>query len=174
MVIKRFAVLQILLVALAMVSPSCADFLPYRYQNVYSMTLPQTSGQKSFVDNRINIRFWIDDKRIHFVLKNLADDELTISWRDAMYIHTDGVKHKLANQSSIFTASRRDPDPTIVKTGDKLIDYVVPMEDILTAAKKHRADIIALSALMTTTMIQMKVVIDQCRQRDYIGPMFFG
>ncbi len=36
----------------------------------------------------------------------------------------------------------------------------VPVEDILAAAKEHDADIIALSALMTTTMMQMKTVIE--------------
>ncbi|VAX21513.1 5-methyltetrahydrofolate--homocysteine methyltransferase [hydrothermal vent metagenome] len=39
----------------------------------------------------------------------------------------------------------------------------VPMEDILSAAKEHNANIIALSALMTTTMMQMKVVIDEIK-----------
>ncbi len=39
----------------------------------------------------------------------------------------------------------------------------VPMEEILEKAKEHNADIIALSALMTTTMMQMKVVIDKVR-----------
>lgn len=36
----------------------------------------------------------------------------------------------------------------------------VPCEDILSAAEKYHADIIGLSALMTTTMMQMKVVRD--------------
>ena len=41
----------------------------------------------------------------------------------------------------------------------------VPMETILTAAEEHKADIIGLSALMTTTMMQMKVVADAVRER---------
>ncbi len=41
----------------------------------------------------------------------------------------------------------------------------VPMETIMTAADEHKADIIGLSALMTTTMMQMKVVADAVRER---------
>jgi 5-methyltetrahydrofolate--homocysteine methyltransferase len=42
----------------------------------------------------------------------------------------------------------------------------VPLEDILGAAEKNRADIIALSALMTTTMMQMKVATDTIREKS--------
>ena len=41
----------------------------------------------------------------------------------------------------------------------------VPMETILSAADEHKADIIGLSALMTTTMMQMKAVADAVRER---------
>jgi 5-methyltetrahydrofolate--homocysteine methyltransferase len=41
----------------------------------------------------------------------------------------------------------------------------VPMETILAAAEEHGADIIGLSALMTTTMMQMKVVADAVKAR---------
>ncbi|HKY32549.1 MAG TPA: homocysteine S-methyltransferase family protein [Candidatus Polarisedimenticolia bacterium] len=41
----------------------------------------------------------------------------------------------------------------------------VPLETILAAAEEHRADIIGLSALMTTTMMQMKVVADVVKDR---------
>jgi len=41
----------------------------------------------------------------------------------------------------------------------------VPMETILAAADEHSADIIGLSALMTTTMMQMKVVADVVKEK---------
>ena len=41
----------------------------------------------------------------------------------------------------------------------------VPMETILAAAVEHKAEIIGLSALMTTTMMQMKVVVDAVAER---------
>ncbi len=43
----------------------------------------------------------------------------------------------------------------------------VPMEDIFAAAQQHRAELIALSALMTTTMIQMKLLIEENRKNGY-------
>ncbi|MBL7714968.1 MAG: homocysteine S-methyltransferase family protein [Bdellovibrionales bacterium] len=43
----------------------------------------------------------------------------------------------------------------------------VSMEEIFDAARKHKAQIIALSALMTTTMIQMKLLIEENRKQGY-------
>jgi 5-methyltetrahydrofolate--homocysteine methyltransferase len=42
----------------------------------------------------------------------------------------------------------------------------IPCEDILKAVKKHKAHAVALSALMTTTMMQMKEVIDSMRKES--------
>ncbi|HET6372775.1 MAG TPA: homocysteine S-methyltransferase family protein [Candidatus Polarisedimenticolia bacterium] len=52
--------------------------------------------------------------------------------------------------------------------GFKVVDLGrnVPHETILAAAEEHGAEIIGLSALMTTTMMQMKVVADAVRQRN--------
>ncbi len=41
----------------------------------------------------------------------------------------------------------------------------VAIEEIFLAAEKHQAQIIALSALMTTTMVQMKKIVDENRER---------
>jgi 5-methyltetrahydrofolate--homocysteine methyltransferase len=43
----------------------------------------------------------------------------------------------------------------------------VEMEAIFNSAKEHKAQIIALSALMTTTMIQMKLLIEENRRAGY-------
>ncbi len=50
----------------------------------------------------------------------------------------------------------------------------VPAEDIIAAAKEHNADVIGLSALMTTTMMKMKEVVElarkeKCRAKIIIG-----
>lgn len=45
----------------------------------------------------------------------------------------------------------------------------VPAETILDAAREHAADIVGLSALMTTTMTEMKVVTDMARERGMDG-----
>ena len=50
----------------------------------------------------------------------------------------------------------------------------VPMEDILESAEKNCADVIALSALMTTTMIQMKTVIDEVKKRGLSCKVMVG
>ncbi|MBI3582056.1 MAG: homocysteine S-methyltransferase family protein [Nitrospinae bacterium] len=51
--------------------------------------------------------------------------------------------------------------------GYKVVDLGrnVPMEEIFRAAEENKADILALSALMTTTMIQMPLVVAEVRKR---------
>ena len=50
----------------------------------------------------------------------------------------------------------------------------VPAETIVDAAIKHDAAFIGLSALMTTTMPQMKVVVDLARTRGVNVPVIVG
>lgn len=52
--------------------------------------------------------------------------------------------------------------------GYKVIDLGrnVPLDVILAAAEEHRADILGLSALMTTTMIQMPLVVNEVKKRN--------
>lgn len=50
----------------------------------------------------------------------------------------------------------------------------VAAETILEAAEKHQAQVIALSALMTTTMMQMKVVIDHVREKKLPYKVLIG
>ena len=50
----------------------------------------------------------------------------------------------------------------------------VPMEEIVKAAKENEADIIALSALMTTTMTQMKIVIDEAKEISLPSKIMVG
>ena len=50
----------------------------------------------------------------------------------------------------------------------------VPAEDIITAAEKEKADIIGLSALMTTTMMKMKEVVELGRARGCKAKVIIG
>ncbi|MBD5445354.1 MAG: dihydropteroate synthase [Lachnospiraceae bacterium] len=60
--------------------------------------------------------------------------------------------------------------------GFKVIDLGkdVPKEKIIEAAKEHNAQVIALSALMTTTMQQMKKVIDYAKEKDVDAKIIIG
>lgn len=60
--------------------------------------------------------------------------------------------------------------------GFKVIDLGkdVPKETIIAAAKEHNADIIALSALMTTTMKRMKEVIEYAREQGVTAKVMIG
>ena len=50
----------------------------------------------------------------------------------------------------------------------------VPREEIIEAARKYNARIIALSALMTTTMQEMKQVIDLAKQEGIEAKVMIG
>lgn len=50
----------------------------------------------------------------------------------------------------------------------------VPKEKIIEAAKKHHAQVIALSALMTTTMQQMRKVIDYAKEKQVDSKIIIG
>ncbi|MBD5520467.1 MAG: dihydropteroate synthase [Lachnospiraceae bacterium] len=60
--------------------------------------------------------------------------------------------------------------------GFKVIDLGkdVPKEKIIEAAKEHNAQIIALSALMTTTMQQMKKVVDYAKEKEVDAKIIIG
>ena len=50
----------------------------------------------------------------------------------------------------------------------------VPKETIIEAARKHQAKIIALSALMTTTMQEMKRVVDYAKEQKIDAKIMIG
>ncbi|MDE5718185.1 MAG: homocysteine S-methyltransferase family protein [Lachnospiraceae bacterium] len=50
----------------------------------------------------------------------------------------------------------------------------VPKERIIEAAREHNAQVIALSALMTTTMQQMRYVIDYAKEREIEAKIIVG
>lgn len=50
----------------------------------------------------------------------------------------------------------------------------VPKEEIVRAAKEHNAQIIALSALMTTTMQRMREVIEYAKENDVTAKVMIG
>jgi 5-methyltetrahydrofolate--homocysteine methyltransferase len=60
--------------------------------------------------------------------------------------------------------------------GYKIIDLGkdVPMEAVLAAIREHRPDVVGLSALMTTTMIQMKKVIDAAKAGGLSAKFILG
>ena len=60
--------------------------------------------------------------------------------------------------------------------GYKVIDLGkdVPAQAILVAMKKRKPDVVGLSALMTTTMVRMREVIDRAAQAGMRGRFLLG
>jgi 5-methyltetrahydrofolate--homocysteine methyltransferase len=60
--------------------------------------------------------------------------------------------------------------------GYRIIDLGkdVPSEEIMNAIRDTQPDIVGLSALMTTTMVHMKEIIDLARTKGHLCPFIVG
>ena len=114
---------------IAAISAGCAEVSAYRYWNSYTLIAPVPSKEKIYNDENINIRFWIDEKKIHFLLRNLADEPIVIDWGKSSFVDIDGRTHAIANQESIFSENRLSPSPTTIPAKGKLEDYVAPAKN---------------------------------------------
>ncbi|MBI4666388.1 MAG: hypothetical protein HY751_08270 [Nitrospinae bacterium] len=114
----------------ALFTASCADISAYRYQNVYTMTAPKPSSDRSFMDDAMEINFWIDEKKIHFEVRNLTDKPLVFDWGRAVFVNVDGVKHSLADNKSLFSSRGQDPTPTTVEPGKTMISFMAPVKNV--------------------------------------------
>ena len=57
---------------------------------------------------------------------------------------------------------------------DRMIDEDVPCEDIVNKAIETNAAVIGLSALMTTTMMRMKDVVEICKEKGCKSKVVIG
>lgn len=119
------------LLALApLLAASCAKPIAYRYWNVYSMVEPVVSSDKTYRDENIAVRFWIDEKKIHLRLENLTGEPLVIDWARGEFVNVDGLKYPIANIDSIFTGARAEPPSTTVPPGGRIADLVAPVANV--------------------------------------------
>ncbi len=109
---------------------SCSGLSSYKYTNIYSMTSPHDSTSKEYGDKKIVIKFWIDEKRLNFIMKNLTDEPIIIDWAKAEYIHVDSKRHSVSNHDSMFTNARFNPPKSIIEAGAKIVDSVVPAKNV--------------------------------------------
>ena len=111
------------------------------------------------------------DKKICFLPQLIASAEamrLGVSHLEPRLYHPAAARfHKGAVVLATVRGDIHDIGKNIVALmlknhGYQIIDLGkdVPVEAVIAAVKQHRADVVGLSALMTTTMIQMKNVIE--------------
>lgn len=122
--------LPVILILASQTFISCAGFTPYKYWNVYRMVEPAQSSDKVYTDENIEIRFWIDEKKIHFKLKNLADQPISVNWESAAFINVDDIRYTIANIDSLFTDRRDMPSPTVIPPGESVVDFVAPVKNV--------------------------------------------
>ncbi len=128
--IRKNIYLALAVIAVMTGLSACSSFTDYRYWNIYTMTEPAGSHDKSFKDEKISIRFWLNEKKIFFKMKNLAATPVTINWEQAAFINVDGKKYSVANGNSIFTSRQKSPPPTVLEPGEEIIDFVSPIKNV--------------------------------------------
>ncbi|VAX18170.1 hypothetical protein MNBD_NITROSPINAE04-1531 [hydrothermal vent metagenome] len=129
MKLNRFLIC-LMVIAATVAGSACSGVSQYRYWNIYAMTEPAPSTEKLYDDGKIKIRFWIDEKKIHFRFSNLTSQMVTINWRKAVYIHTDGKKYHVANIDSIFSDRKDDPPPSQIPPGKTVDDFLAPSKNV--------------------------------------------
>jgi 5-methyltetrahydrofolate--homocysteine methyltransferase len=97
------------------------------------------------------------------------------------FLVRDGIKPKGAVVIGTVKGDLHDIGKNLVGmmlrgAGYKIIDLGidVPAEKFVAAAKDNKADIVALSALLTTTMIQMKSIVEAVRTSGLGIPVVIG
>lgn len=114
----------------AALGAGCAELSGYRYWNSYSMTAPAVSPNKTYADDLINVRFWFDEKKIHFTLINLTDGPMVIDWKKGAYRGLDGNEEPVANSATLFSEKRLLAEPTVIKSGEAITDFVAPLSNV--------------------------------------------
>lgn len=95
-----------------------------------------------------------------FLKEQLPDNDLVIESKGTVVIGTvQGDVHDIGK--NIVSALLENHGYTVIDLGKN-----VPAPLFIEAAKKEQAQIIALSALMTTTMVEMKPIIDNIRREN--------
>lgn len=123
------------------------------------------------------------EKKIYFLPQLMASAEAMKKALD--YLEPHLKKSAVGNKGKILMATVKGDIHDIGKNivalllrnyGYDVVDLGkdISTRDIIGAAKKEKPDVIGLSALMTTTMVNMKEVIDAARAEDIKAPFILG
>lgn len=131
--------------------------------------------------NRVGDLF---DKGKYFLPQLIAGAEAmkaAIEYLEPLLLETDGLREMPAVVIATVEGDIHDIGKNLVALmlknyGFRVIDLGkdVPREKIIEAAKEHNASVIALSALMTTTMQEMKKVIEYAKENGVSAKIIIG
>ncbi len=124
------------------------------------------------------------DKQVYFLPQLIAGAEamkLAIDYLEPMLKKDAGEEPKGTIVIATVAGDIHDIGKNLVALmlknyGYRVIDLGkdVPTEKIIQTAKEEKADIIALSALMTTTMVEMRRVVEQVREQGLSVKVIIG
>jgi 5-methyltetrahydrofolate--homocysteine methyltransferase len=124
------------------------------------------------------------DRQIYFLPQLIGGAEAmkqAVDYLEPMLKKEDTSKNKITIVIATVTGDIHDIGKNLVTLmlknyGYRVIDLGkdVPTEKILKVATEENADIIALSALMTTTMIEMKNVVEKAKEQGLKSKIIIG
>ena len=107
------------------------------------------------------------DMAIQYLAPFLPAAEGNTSRGTVVFASVEGDVHEIGKNLCILML--RNYGYTVIDLGKD-----VPATDIIAAAKKEKADIIGLSALMTTTMMKMKEVVELAKKEGCTAKIMIG
>ncbi|MCH4188478.1 MAG: homocysteine S-methyltransferase family protein [Megasphaera sp.] len=124
------------------------------------------------------------DKKVYFLPQLIASAstmEKAIAYLEPLISH-DGTEEEMATvviatvEGDVHDIGKNLVALMLRNYGYHVIDMGkdVPAADIIQTAVEHKAAVIGLSALMTTTMMRMKDVIEEASKQHYTGKIIIG
>ncbi len=107
------------------------------------------------------------DAAIAYLAPMLGSGETTEPKGTVVFASVEGDVHEIGK--NLCCLMLRNYGYTVIDLGKD-----VPAADIIAAAKEHKADIIGLSALMTTTMMKMKEVVETAKKEHCSAKIIIG
>lgn len=107
------------------------------------------------------------DTAIEYLAPMLGSNEASEPKGTVVFASVEGDVHEIGK--NLCCLMLRNYGYTVIDLGKD-----VPAEDIISAAEREDADIVALSALMTTTMMKMKDVVGLAKERKIRAKVIIG
>ena len=107
------------------------------------------------------------DTAIEYLAPMLGTKEASEPKGIVVFASVEGDVHEIGK--NLCCLMLRNYGYTVIDLGKD-----VPADDIIAAAEEHHADIIGLSALMTTTMMKMKEVVEAAKEKGCKAKIIIG
>ena len=83
-----------------------------------------------YIDDLISSVWMFKDNNIWFSLRNKSSRTMEIIWDKAVYVNAEGVSNKVIHSGIEYKNKEKSQLPTVVVSDSKIIDYIIPADNI--------------------------------------------